>query len=120
MAGLISNTRTPHEIDAELAAVVYGERGRELSDFFIRRAGNAVRAAELLGETFAKAAQVRMKRDDRDANDVEWLTSIAHLELSHFLRGTAPTTTAVNTLGMSIPTISEIDITEYEVTAVAA
>ena len=107
-----TKTRTPYEIDEDLAAYVYGERGDELSNFFARRAGSPETAAALLGETFAKAAQLREKRGDRGPDDSEWIDSIAHLELSQFLRNGRPSTKAVSALGMDVPDFNAVRVHE--------
>lgn len=98
---------TPDEIDAELAGVLYGSRFDELANFFFRRTQNPEIVAALLAETFATAAQIRMKRSDRSAQDHEWLTSIATLELSRYFRAGKPAAKAVASLGLVIPEITE-------------
>lgn len=98
---------TPDEIDAELAGVLYGSRFDELGQFFFRRTQNPEIASALLAETFATAAQIRMKRSDRSVLDDEWLTSIATLELSRYFRAGKPAAKAVAALGMMIPELSD-------------
>lgn len=111
MAGSkVTEARTPHEIDEDLADFIYGERRDEMSDFFSRRAGTQENAAALLAETFAKAAQLRMKRGDRSATDAEWVDSIAHLELSQFLRSGRPATKAVLALGLKVPEFNAVPV----------
>ncbi len=100
-------TSTPHDIDSELADVLYGSRFDELGRFFYRRTQSPVTAAALLAETFATAAQIRMKRTDRSAQDHEWLTSIATLGLSRYFRAGAPATKAVNALKLAIPEMDQ-------------
>ena len=94
--------RTPHEIDSELASVLYGEQVHDLSDFFLRRTPTAEIGAALMAETFAKAAQLRMKRGDRAANDHVWLMSIATLELARFFQVGEPSNKSVTSLGMCV------------------
>ena len=113
MAGTpISQDRTPYEIDEDLANFIYRVRGDKLSNFFARRAGSTEDAELLLGETFAKAAQLRMKRGDRSATDAEWVDSIARLELSQFLRSGQPSIKAVLALGMRVPRFDEIHVSD--------
>lgn len=98
---------SPHDIDAELADVLYGSRFDELGRFFFRRTQNPEIAAALLAETFATAAQIRMKRTDRSAQDHDWVTSIAKLELSRYFRAGKPAAKAVASLGMAIPELTD-------------
>ncbi len=102
--------RPPHEIDAELADVLYGQRGHELITFFYRRTRNAEAATELLAETFANAAVHRRNDETLSPHDGEWLRNIAKLELSRYFRRLRVDLTAVTRLTMTVPRLTESEV----------
>ena len=105
----------PEEIDAELSAVLYRDRCSELLRFFFRRTRNPETSAALLAQTFATAAQIRLKKkDEKSADDQDWLTSIATLELIHYFRSGVVSDKAVRTLGMTIPPLSGAELEQLE------
>ena len=105
-----TSLRQPHEIDAELSEVLYGQRGHELITFFYRRTRNAEAATDLLAETFANAAVHRRNDETLSAHDGEWLRNIAKLELSRYFRRLRVDLTAVTRLAMTVPRLTESEV----------
>ena len=106
----LAGTRSPEEIDPDLAQVIYVDRRHELTSFFFRRTQNAELTAALVAQTFATAALIRMKRPEKSEHDYEWLTSIGALELSCYFRYGAVAGKAINTVDLEIPQLSEAEV----------
>ncbi len=109
-----AGTRSPEEIDADLAEVLYTERREELTSFFFRRTQNGEITATLLAQTFATAAQIRMKRSDKSEHDHDWITGIATLELSRYFRAGSVSTKAITTIELDVPELSSTELARLE------
>lgn len=107
---IATDLRTPEQIDAELADVLYGQHGHELITFFYRRTRSADAATELLAETFANAATRRRHDEQLSAHDGEWVRNIAKLELSRYFRKLRVELTTVDRLAMTIPRLTATEV----------
>ena len=103
--------RTPQEVDAELAAELYGPRAHELITFFYRRTRDADSSAQLLAETFATAALRRRKDPSLSVRETEWLQNIARLELSRYFRKLKVELVHVSRLGIDVPLLTPLEKT---------
>lgn len=106
--------RSPFEIDSNLADVLYTDRRHELTSFFYRRTRSGDITSALLAQTFATAAQIRMKRPEKSEHDNEWLTSIATLELSRYFRAGSVSDKAVVKIGLEAPELSGSELARLE------
>lgn len=108
-------------LDGERFSALYASHSALLLRFFARRSCDPQAAADLLGETFARAfAQRRQFRGDSMDEAIGWLYAIARNLLADYMRKGVVETRALRRLGVELPVLSdaEYDLIEERSTLV--
>ncbi|MGH9891998.1 MAG: RNA polymerase sigma factor [bacterium] len=94
---------------------LYDEHASSLLAFLARRVHEADAALDLTAETFAQAYAARHRfRGDTDAAATSWLYTIARRQLARYLRGGRAERRALARLGISVPQLTEGEVSRIE------
>ncbi len=100
--------------DPEAFGLLYRRHSEDLLAYFYRRTRNPEVAADLLAETFAIAYTKRRRYRRTSSPGRAWLYGIARLEYARFCRRREVELRAVRKLGITVPAMSDEDITRIE------
>ena len=104
-------------LDADLLAAAYERDARRLLVFFTRRTYDAQLAVDLVGETYARAFEVRRRfaGDARDADALaKWVFGIARNVLNETLRRGAAERRALRRAGVQAPSLAGEELARIE------
>jgi len=104
-------------LDADRLAAAYERDARRLLVFFTRRTYDAQLAVDLVGETYARAFELRRRfaGDGRDADGVAaWVFGIARNVLHEELRRGAIERRALRRAGVQAPTLAAEELVRIE------
>ncbi|GBE24725.1 ECF RNA polymerase sigma factor SigL [bacterium BMS3Bbin02] len=116
----MSDPRSDNELmeasrtDPAAFRVLYDRWARKMLNYFYRRTFDPHVSADLVAETFAIAWEKRHRFRDVGRPAGAWFYGIASKELSRYRRRRRVELTAVDRLGLSVPSLADDDILRIE------